>query len=242
MAAGVTIDDCIKSGLLELIERDALMINFLQRLNPPEINIESITGESKLLIDKIKKEYQIKIYKLYTDINIPVYLSYIYKEKNKKIHYGIGASASLSSDNAIQKSLKECLFTYFYSKNLLQFRKDNPKQICTLYEHFLYYQGSKFNDLLFDSPIENYSEQIVEFSEVIQSLSDNNIEVYYKELTTTDIIQTNMKVVKVVAPGLIDLNKSHNLPRLGATRFWSTPIKLGLTCNKQLSKLPHPFP
>ena len=48
--------------LLELIERDALMINFMQRLNPPEIDIDTIEGENKKLIEKIKKEYNIKIY------------------------------------------------------------------------------------------------------------------------------------------------------------------------------------
>lgn len=242
MAAGTTINDCIKSGLLELIERDALMINFLQRLNPPEINIKSLTGNAKLLIDKIKNEYQIKIYKLYTDINVPVFLSYIYKEENGQIHYGIGASASLDSNYAIQKSIKESLFTYFYSKNLLPFRKDIPDQICTLYEHFLYYQGDRFKELLFNSDIIEYKDECVDFDFVVNSLKENNIEVYYKELTTEDIKQTNIKVVKVVAPGLIDLNKSHNLPRLGATRFWDVPIKLGLSCNEELSKMPHPFP
>ena len=95
---------------------------------------------------------------------------------------------------------------------------------------------------MFDSDIIDYHEQIVEFNEVLKSLKDNDIEVYYKELTTEDIKHTNIKVVKVIAPGLIDLNKSHNLPRLGAIRFWDTPNKLGLTINKQLSKMPHPFP
>ena len=54
MAAGFTLDECVQSGLLELIERDALMINFMQRLNPPEIDIETITGINKKLIKKIK--------------------------------------------------------------------------------------------------------------------------------------------------------------------------------------------
>lgn len=242
MAAGVTIDDCIKSGLLELIERDALMINFLQRLNPPEIDSNSLIGEAKLLIDKIKHEYKIKIYKLYTDINVPVFLSYIYKEENGKVHYGIGASASFNSNYAIQKSIKECLFTYFYSKNLLPYRKSKPEEINTLYEHFLYYQGEKFKDLLFNGEVIKYNEEAVELEDVIQSLKENGIEVYYKELTTEDIVQTNIKVVKVIAPGLIDLNKSHNLPRMGATRFWEVPQKLKLEYNKELSKMPHPFP
>ena len=88
MAAGFTLKECIQSGLLELIERDALMINFLQRLNPPEIDIETIEGYNKKLIKKVKEEYYIKIYKLYSDIEVPIYLSIIYKKYRYVIHFG----------------------------------------------------------------------------------------------------------------------------------------------------------
>ena len=132
MAAGFTIPDCIKSGLLELIERDALMINFMQRLNPPEIDIKTIQGVNKELIKKITEEYNIRIYKLYSDINVPIYLSIIFKKEKSKIHYGIGACANTNSDYAINKSLKECLFTYFYSLNIMDVRQSKSNKIVKI--------------------------------------------------------------------------------------------------------------
>lgn len=242
MAAGFTLDECFQSGLLELIERDALMINFMQRLNPPEINIKSINGNNKKLIKMIEKEYNIKIYKLYSDIRVPIYLSIIYKSEKNNIHYGIGACASLDSDCAINKSLKECLFTYFYSLNIMDVRQDNPNKIKTLYEHFLYYQGENFNQLLFDSKKINYEKEKITFDKLLKELKKINIDVYYKELTTDDIRKTGIKVVKVIAPSLIDLNKSHLYPRLGATRFFLVPKKLNLDYNSELTNMPHPFP
>lgn len=242
MAAGLSIYDCIKSGLLELIERDALMINFLQRLNPPQIDIDSIDGYNKQFIQKISKDYNIRIYKLYSDINVPTFLSYIWTEKKGKIHYGIGACSNLDSDYAINKSLKECLFTYFYSNNIMREKKNNPNDIKALYEHFLYYQDEKFYNLLFKSRVVKYERQIINFSDLKRQLKENNIEVYFKELTTEDIKDTRIKVVKVIAPGLIDLNKTHKLPRLGAKRFWSVPEKLNLKFEENLSNDPHPFP
>ena len=170
MAAGFTLDECIQSGLLELIERDALMINFMQRLNPPEINVNSLTGENLKFIKQIQKEYNIKIYKLYSDIEIPIYLSVIYKKEKKHIHYGIGACASINSDYAINKSLKECLFTYFYSLNIMDVRQDNPNKIKTLYEHFLYYQGDNFEKLLFNSKVINYKKEVIKFNELLEKL------------------------------------------------------------------------
>lgn len=242
MAADFDIQECIKSGLFELIERDSLMINFMQRLNPPEIDIKSINGKNKKIINNILKDYKIKIYKLYSDIDIPIYLSIIYKLEKKKIHYGIGACASIDSDYAINKSLKECLFTYFYSLNIMDVRQKNPNDIKTLYEHFLYYQKDNFQYLLFNSDVIKYKREKTTFDKVVKCLNDNNIDVYYKEMTTDDIKDTGLKVVKVIAPALIDLNKSHMYPRLGAKRFFDVPKKLGLDYNDKLTTLPHPFP
>lgn len=242
MAAGFTLAECIQSGLLELVERDALMINFMQRLNPPEINLETLDDDNLKLIRIIQKEYNIKIYRLYSDIQVPIYLSVIYKNEKKNIHYGIGACASINSDYAVNKSLKECLFTYFYSLNIMDVRQDDPQKIKTLYEHFLYYQGNNFLKLLFNSEIINYKKEIISFDNLIESLKLQNIDVYYKELTTDDIKKTGIKVVKVIAPSLIDLNKSHIYPRLGANRFFIVPKKLKLKYNEKLTDMPHPFP
>ena len=242
MSAGFSIDECILSGLMELIERDSLMINFMQRLNPPEIDINTIFGKNKKFIESIRKDYNIKIYKLYSDFNVPIYLSIIYRIDNKKIHYGIGACASLDSDYAINKSLKECLFTYFYSLNIMDVRQKEPDKIKTLYEHFLYYQGDNFDKLLFNSKLIKYKKEKISFDEVLINLKKNNINVYFKELTTDDIKDTGIKVVKVIAPSLIDLNKSHIYPRLGAKRFFEVPKKLGLEYSDDLTAMPHPFP
>ncbi len=242
MSAGFSIEDCITSGLLELLERDALMINFLQRLNPLEIDIETIDGNNKELINKIKEEYNIKIYRLYSDIKVPIYLAYIWQEEGKKVHYGIGACAHFDSDYAINKALKECLFTHFYSKNIIDARVDNPKEIKALYEHFLYYQGDKFKELLFTSKVVKYKKEKTNLKKVLENLKEKGLEVYYKELTTADIKPTKLKVVKVIVPGLIDLNKTHLLPRLGAERFWSVPKNLGLKYGEVLDNKPHPFP
>ncbi len=242
MAAGFTLEECFQSGLLELIERDALMLNFMQRLNPPEININSIDGKNEELIKTIKKQYSIKIYKLYSDIKLPIYLSIIYKQEKNKMHYGIGACANLDSDYAINKSLKECLFTYFYSLNIMDVRQGNPNKIKTLYEHFLYYQGDNFSKLLFNSKTIDYKKEKLSFGNLLEDLNNLNISVYYKELTTDDIKETGIKVVKVIAPGLIDLNKSHLYPRLGATRFFLVPQKLKLKYSNKLTDMPHPFP
>ncbi|HPY12967.1 MAG TPA: YcaO-like family protein [Candidatus Paceibacterota bacterium] len=243
MAAGTDKKRIITSGLMELIERDALMTNFLQRLNPPEILINSINDPNKFLIKKLLRDgYKIKIYKLYSDINLPIFVGLVWKGKEKNIHYGIGACASLDSERAINKTLEECLFTFLYSKNIMDAKPKNKESIKALYEHFLYYQDEKFNQLVFNSETVKYLKEKYSFNQLLENLKKLGIEVFFKELTTKDIESTKVRVFRVVAPGLVDLNKSHLLPREGAKRLWSTPLKLGLKTERNLSPLPHPFP
>jgi ribosomal protein S12 methylthiotransferase accessory factor len=87
-----------------------------------------------------------------------------------------------------------------------------------------------------------YKKEKITFDDVLNKLKNNNINVYFKELTTDDIKDTGIKVVKVIAPSLIDLNKSHIYPRLGAKRFFEVPKKLGLNYSENLTMWPHPFP
>ena len=65
---------------------------------------------------------------------------------------------------------------------------------------------------------------------------------YFKELTTDDVKNSGLKVVKTIVPQLIDLNKTHSMQRLGAERFFSVPRKLNLQFSTELSTDPHPFP
>lgn len=243
VAAGINLKDAIVNGILELLERDAIMINFLQKLEPPELDINSIKGTNKVLIREIKKAYRLKIYKLYSDIEIPIFLTLIWRKNKKGAHYGIGASAELDSDKAIYKSLKESLFTYFYSKNLMDLRIKNKKRIKALYEHFLFYQDENFYKLVFNSKVKNYKRETYTQQHLIRDIYRNNLRIFYKILTTDDVrMVSNIEVVKVIIPSLIDLNKSYSLRREAAVRFWKVPRKLGLSANSCLSRLPHPFP
>lgn len=243
VAAHTSKDKAIIGGLLELIERDALMINFLFRLDPPEVRLESIDGYNKELIHKLLKSgYELKIYRLYSDISVPIYAGFIWTKRSNGIHYGIGASASLNSDIAVNKTLRECLFTHLYSKDMLHLKKNYKDKITALYEHFLYYQGSRFRKLLFKSSKEDYKKETVTFKMLLKKLEALDLKVFIKELTTPDINSTKIRVFRVVIPGLIDLNKSHLLPRLGAHRLWTVPRKLGMVHKTEMSDMPHPFP
>ncbi len=245
VSAHKNIKKCIIGGILEIIERDAIMINFLRNLNPHEINLNTITDKNKELIRLIRRGYKIKIYRLYSDIDIPIFMGLIWRQGKNGIHYGIGASAGLSSEMAIEKTLKECLFTYFYGRYLLKQKPKNKRQIDALFKHFLYYQGKNFKKLLSLMSVSksiNYDKIIISEKELLRYFKKNKIKVFFKELTTPDVNNKKIKVVRVIIPGFLDLNKKYNLTKLGSKRLWDVPKKLNLKSNKFITKEPHPFP
>ena len=244
VSTSTSIGDAIRKSILEIIERDSVVINFTMGLQPFEVDLSSITGEPLYsLVKKIHKIYHIRIIRLLSDFSIPVYLSLIWRNYKGTLRFGVGACAEFDSDIAIQKSLKECLFTYFYSKDIMDLRKENPDEIKTLYEHFLYYQDKKLFPLLFlDTKFIKYKKEKLSFKSVLKEIEKSGLEIFYKDLTTLDVKQTGIKVVRVIIPGMIDLNKTHQLIRKGAKRFRTVPVKLGFKNKTSFSTLPHPFP
>lgn len=245
VAANITIKKAVASGLLELIERDAMMLNFGLPIKQKEIDLDSIRGTQNwsTIMRIISSGFSIKLYKLYSDIDVPVYMGYIWKGSNNKFHFGVRGCANLKSDTAIEKVLKECLFSYFYSKNILDLKQNDKNKIKHLYEHFLYYQDEKMFQKLLKRKKDKikYSPEKLTGKDLLKRISETGHDVYYFDLTTPDV-NSFCKVVKVVVPGLIDLNKSHSLPRLGETRYKIVKSKLGIKGKLKLSANPHPFP
>ena len=244
VASHINIDKAIENGVLEVIERDALMINFHKRLNPPKLILNKELISDVPLLKMIMDDFSVVLYKLYTDIDVPTYLGYIWNQRDNNFRFGIGAASGLSAKKTIDKVLRECLFTHFYVENLINDRKDSPKEICRLYEHFLYYQDkSLFNEMQFDGKDIMYKNEETTFDKVLVSIKNCGYKIFWKELTTSDVRSTNFKVVKTIIPGFIDLNTSYKYRRENAQRYEKLPKKINVKPGcVGLSTLPHPMP
>jgi len=224
VAAHSKIESAIEIGVYECIERDALMMYF--HGNVPALEIINVPLG---LLEKIKKNFVTKILRLTHDSEAIVYLAYIYDDEG---HFGIGAGCATSSDVAITKALIECLFTHFYSKNIIDLRKEKKENIVALYEHFLYYQKGNFKKLFRNEKKQNYKEEKTSYSHILKSVP----EPYFVDITTDDIGE--LVVIKTIIPGYIDINKTHSLPPDNCAR-WEIAKKLGGIVD---FSEPHPFP
>ena len=77
----------------------------------------------------------------------------------------------------------------------------------------------------------------------IELLREQGFEVIAVDITTPDIEDVGLKVVRVVIPGLVPLHGNHNWPYLGASRLYEAPRRLGWkNPDGPLNPYPHPFP
>lgn len=245
VAAHSNKNEAILGGIMEILERDSLMISFLNRLPVRELDISS-AKEQVGLISKIEKDYQIRIFEIQNEMNFPVYFGIIWNKLHSgNIHFGIGAASCLNTNDAITKTLKECLFTHFYSKKLLPYKQSRKEKINKLHEHYLYYQGNNFKKIWDLIPIKDvilYTPRRFTLNTFKKRLLSKKLIPYYIDVTTDDMKSLGLYVVRVVIPKAVDLSRSFNLQRLGAKRLKEVPVLLGYKSNLNPNEILHPFP
>jgi len=72
-------------------------------------------------------------------------------------------------------------------------------------------------------------------------------EVIVADVTTPDIAEVGLSVVRVIVPGLAPLHSNHLRPFLGVRRIFEVPFRLewnrrGWSPESGLNPFPHPFP
>ena len=242
-SAALSRNRSIRSGLLEVLERDALAISFLNRLPVIDVELQSLPASETIFVQKISQRFKVRIMRILTGSFAPVYCSIIWKGSGRNIHFGIGGGCDFNSELAIRKSLIEALFTFHYSKDVMDLRVERPASIKALYEHFLFYQRDNFPLLPFESlGVEKFRRTYLSFPAVVNRLENAGLSAYCVDLTTRDVRSFGWHVTKVVVPGMCDINPNHNLAREGCARLKTVPRSLGLKSSDDFYSLPHPFP
>lgn len=239
----------LEAGLLEVIERDALILNHYFVKNFTAINIESI--ELPLLTRSINNNFKPKFIKLNSDTGVPVVMCILQNEaiKDAGMLFGIGCSAAIKEIDAVNKSLIEALFTFNYSQYLIGLRVDRVNKLKALYEHYLYYQSENNLKLLIKNyPIDKY----VDISNIPyrpdlfgKNFEDSLGKMYYKDITTPEINEIGYIVTRVIAPEAYDLHVREiyfNPTSKRVERFKKFCVSKGIGLRKSHSKIPHPMP
>lgn len=217
LAAGECREEAILGGMCELLERDALMVNWQlkQPLNKIIIDTELLEHIHPMFHEPLigsHSDVKIELYDMQFESPIPIVLAKL-SLVSRPFGMVLGASAKPNLAGAIEKALLETV-SVFYSvgPRFLNFgdRVADVNGITSFIDHGLYYadpRNSHQASFLFGEKEKKLQlTRIPTTTQCISTITSHlkawNIQPCFVDLTTADVRALGLWVVRCLAPGL----------------------------------------
>jgi ribosomal protein S12 methylthiotransferase accessory factor len=266
LACDISTDGAALSGLYEVIERDAIMIMWLGELPAPRIETEALNSVGPIF-DEIFRPSGLEFWlsDISSDLALPVVFALAIDRENAGLALTVGAAAGLTFERAALKALVEAAqgrvwLKYEYEAGRLATILARH-EVATFHDHVRWFGhreqlshvdfllGSKTTTQATRSSVageegdgDSHEDQL---GRSVTHLAQLGLDVIMVDLTPPDIKALGFEVVKILVPGLVDLNAHHLLPFKGNTRLYTVPERLGYRralSEDELNDVPHPFP
>jgi len=253
----------VYASVCEVIERDAFMLMWTNKIKPRlmEIEWQGQCAEQKTLEYLNTSKYACLIFSLYTDINIPVFITVMVNKERTSPYLSFGAACDLDMARAVRKSISESLhnlnFLIWANRNNISVKWEGNKTNLKYFdEHALLYSNrhmkkevsfilsglhSKVKITLPDvTQYFDYEEGVKTLTNLVAKEGYQTILV---DLTPREIRNMGCHVIKTLIPGFMDLGFNRYY-WLGIKRIYEIPHKLGFKKlnEAELNIFPHPFP
>lgn len=268
LAAGSTREEAILGALLEIVERDAFTLAWMHRQAGRRIEIDDRemqrTLDARLAADRPSVDLQ--IFDITTDVPIPV----VFLVMKRQAEFGpvvcVATASRLSPRGAIHKCIQEAGQAFPYFRYLLDTERDwqpaaDYSNLSNFDYHCLHYlrrpdrvaPAFSFCDectervALSAMPDHSTGRVLKDIEYCVARLDEAGYSVIVSDVTTPEVAQVGMSVVRVIVPGLVPLHGHHSFQFLGVSRLHEAPQRLGWdrrgwTPERGLNPFPHPFP
>ena len=260
LATGPSLEEAVVKGILEVIERDAFMISYLNKLSSPIIDLEHLSSQDAEIAKIIKdfKRYNLETYILQLPTNFPVYvnLAVVIDRSGFGPALTVGASADFDFKTCLLDALSESLIVRYSLKN--KFNKEIDLKKIGHEERLIYWSKienlPKIEFLLRGEKIEfNLEQNLYNLSKnqdyykdklnlLAEELKKRDYDACFVELTTKKIKKIGFRCVQVVIPELQPMHLEESIPYLSGKRLKEIPLELGYQPAEVLNREPHPFP
>ena len=269
VATGNFLEEVIVKGILEIIERDAYIVSYLNHLSPPVIDFENMSYQDEELekVYKMFQRYNLEVYliKLPTDFSASVVSAVIIDRSGQGPAFALGNSAKLDLKSAVLGALTEALTIRLSLKKDWEIKKNlalpalhrlgqfdrmiywaRPENVSRL--DFMT-QGEKIQiDLTEEENFfadtnkvtsEKYYQEKLQL--FIEELRAKSYEACYVELSNSAVRKLGLRSVQVVIPELQPIHLAEEFPCWGGRRLSEIPKKLGYIPADKPNPEPHPF-
>lgn len=260
MASGPSLEFAAYSGLCELIERDAFIITWLNRLPAARIYFDHHPGiETEIARHYARFGIELVTFDLITDIQVPVVMAMLIDHSGKSPAVATGLGCHLDGSTALRKAIFEVCQSRFGDINRMaadtgaNLHKYDDVECLDDHSAF-FYSTARLGELDFlfhhdqrlkveDLPTYTHNLEVEKLQSVITRLSSVGVEPYLVELTTPDIKSLGFRVVRTLATELVPIYFGHGREPLGTRRLFEVPERLGYgrRTENDLNPCPHPM-
>jgi ribosomal protein S12 methylthiotransferase accessory factor len=260
-APWMSLAGALRHGICEIIERDANMITWLNRLQCQRVNIESSQNEYLIKLQNIHDRYgfDLYVYDITMDIPVPTMLAIVLDRSGVGPSVVVGTASNFDPETAIIKAIEDAKVGSDLRDAVLK----NPNLDLTQIRnpslaHGLFWWGrDKIHHLDFllhnekmidiqDIPNQASNDVRKELTQLLEYFAGQQMEVAYVDVTTPDVYHNlGFRVVKVIIPELHPIHLLEQFRYLGGRRLYQVPRLLGYTKRdseeNELNRIPHPF-
>ncbi len=266
LATGQSNTEAVLRGSLEVIERDAFMITYLNRLSPPRLDLRALAADPHIghILGRLSR-YNLEpvVLLLPTDFSpVNVVAVAIFDHTGIGPALTMGAKADLNLHTAILGALTEAVSVRHSFRDVAPLPDDFPTAHIHRNERIRYwFKTDRLSHIEFikQGPVKTitpipphidrsdvgaFEIHCQEQLHIITNLLKKNAcDMYWADLTTNTVRhESSLNVIFAMSPQLQPLFLRENLPETGGERLRSVPEKLGYQSAKEFNSVPHPFP
>jgi ribosomal protein S12 methylthiotransferase accessory factor len=255
-----TREGAILSGIYELIQRDAFLLHWLNKIPPKKVycNGNESPKIAKLFEECERNNIKIHILDVTSDIPVPSYIAVLEDESTAGPAFSVGGGCGPSPLSSIERAITEAITIRYWIRGQRDkiSLPDNFEPFTTNFDQVTrvllwanHEMKSKFEWLLdgemVDFPAPNSfvdeKEQLSRLVEYFKSRG-NEYEVLLFEAKNKVLSELGYHSVKVVIPAIFPLYLRERFATLGSKRLREFRIKHGLPDDNNYFTIPHPFP
>jgi ribosomal protein S12 methylthiotransferase accessory factor len=256
-AAHGTFERAVVSAILEVIERDAIAITWLQKLRLRRIHIDHCSGilqDYWSRYERSSRDLEYLFLDATTDLGIPTIYGLQIARANHRLRTLVSCATALAPAEAVVAVMREmsAIRTAFRRIPAIPASWDNFGDVFHGAIYMADAQRANAFDFLTESDSEVRLSEMPKLSGVddahdlrgiVELLRARGLQAYAVDLSSDEALRCGMRVVRVIIPALQPLSFHYRARYLGTPRLYQLPARLGHPVYKgeQLNYWPQPF-
>ena len=258
------VRQAIVNGICETVERDALMVAWLNEMSLPRVALEGRDPDPWSVRATFERlDFDLEHVDITTDLDIPVLLA-VLRDRHNPDFFLVDMVASVDPSAQLRKLYRELAqFVFPYLVDRDHFRNacthdDDPDRVREFPDHVAFYQDERRNRhaafLTAHATTRRFGQGAYvaeaveprdELDLLVARLAASGHRVIAVDCTPPLLRDAGLHAVKVLIPGLQPLNCGHRFRPLGGERVLSVAQRMGRAARRralhELNPWPHPF-